>query len=106
MEAKKIIKNTIKLVLGETAYGLLISLICVVKNVIQTLAAQGAATSEIQRLKGEMPMAVSEILMRYNNSLHLISNCLIFIIVILMAYAVYNYIVNTYFGNKEANASK
>ena len=64
---------------------------------LNTVIAQYGNTSEIQRLKGESPLAWVEVLMEHNNSLHLAANGLMLIIIILMAYSLYKYIKNTFF---------
>ena len=101
MEAKKIVKNSIKLVISETFYGLILALINLGKNVIRILIENEGANSEIQRLKGEGSIAWVETLMNYNNSLRLLGNGLMLIVIILMGYSAYKYITNTFFENKE-----
>lgn len=86
---KKIVKNVIKLVFVEMGWGLLLGLLSTFKKILETVVGQGAATAEIQRLNGEVPLVVTEALMNYNNNLHLISNGLIFVIIILMVYSAY-----------------
>jgi hypothetical protein len=96
-DVKKAVKNSIKLIITETLYGLILSIITTGKNVLNTVIAQYGNTSEIQRLKGESPLAWVEVLMEHNNSLHLAANGLMLIIIILMAYSLYKYIKNTFF---------
>mgnify|MGYP006385723773 CR=1 FL=1 len=96
LDAKKITFNSIKLVIIEIAYGLILTLINVSRQVLDTIMSQSGATAEIQRLKGEMPLAVVEILQNHTNSLSLVANGFMLIIVILMVYSVYKYIKNTF----------
>ena len=60
LDAKKITFNSIKLVITEIAYGLILTLISIGKQVLNTIITQYGVTSEIQRLKGETPLAVVE----------------------------------------------
>ena len=53
LDAKKITFNSIKLVITEIAYGLILTLISIGKQVLNTIITQYGVTSEIQRLKGE-----------------------------------------------------
>jgi hypothetical protein len=101
-DVKKIVRNSIKLVITETFYGLILTIISIGKNVLNTVIAQYGNTSEIQRLKGETSLAWVEVLMNHNNSLHIAANGLILIVVILMFYAAYNYVVNTYLNEKNS----
>ena len=96
LDAKKITFNSIKLVITEIAYSLILTLINVSRQVLDTVMSQSGATAEIQRLKGEMPLAVVEILQNHTNSLSLVANGFMLIIVILMVYSVYKYIKNTF----------
>ena len=81
LDAKKITFNSIKLVITEIAYGLILTLINVSRQVLDTVMSQSGATAEIQRLKGEMPLAVVEILQNHTNSLSLVANGFMLIIV-------------------------
>lgn len=103
---KKITKNSIKLVISETLYGLILSIITIGKNVLNTIIQQYGDTAEIQRLKGEGSLAWVEVLMNHNNSLHLIANGLILIVVILMVYSAYKYIQNTFFVENSLSEKK
>ena len=96
LDAKKITFNSIKLVINEVAYGLILTLISIGKQVLNTIITQYGVTSEIQRLKGETPLAVVEVLQNYTNSLHLAANGLMLIVIILMAYSAYKYMKNTF----------
>ena len=102
LDVKKVVRNSIKLVITETLYGLILTIISIGKNVLNTVIAQYGNTSEIQRLKGETPLAWVEVLMNHNNSLHIAANGLILIVMILMFYAAYNYVANTYFSGKNS----
>ena len=53
LDAKKITFNSIKLVITEVAYSLILTLISIGKQVLNTIITQYGVTSEIQRLKGE-----------------------------------------------------
>lgn len=96
LDAKKITFNSIKLVIIEIAYGLILTLINVGEQILNTIITQDGATSEIQRLKGETPLVVVEILQNHTNSPHLVANGLMLIVIILMVYSVYKYIKNTF----------
>jgi len=60
LDAKKITFNSIKLVIIEIAYSLILTFINVGKQVLNTIITQYGATSEIQRLKGETENAKAE----------------------------------------------
>lgn len=96
LDTKKITLNSIKLIIIEIAYGLVLTFINVGKQVLDTIITQAGATSEIQRLKGETPLAVVEVLQNHTNSLHLAANGLTLIIIILMTYSAYKYVKNTF----------
>lgn len=96
MNVKNIVKNTIKFIFVEVCYGLIISLIGIGQKVVSTIATQGAASSEVQRLKGETTLAVTEVLKNYNNSINLVTCGLIAAVVILMAYSAYKYVDKTF----------
>ena len=96
LDAKKITFNSIKLVITEIAYGLILTLISIGKQVLNTIITQYGVTSEIQRLKGETPLAVVEVLQNHTNSLHLAANGLMLIVIILMAYSAYKYVKNIF----------
>lgn len=103
---KKIVRNSIKLVISETLYSLVLTVISIGKNVLNTVIAQYGNTSEIQRLKGEAPLAWVEVLMSHNNSLHLAANGLMLIVIILMGYAAYKYVTNTYLEKNSPSENK
>ena len=99
MEIKQIVKNTIKFVFVEVCYGLILSVVALGQKIINTIVTQGATTSEVQRLKGETPLVVTEVLKNYNNSINLVTVGLCVVIVILMIYSAYKYVNKTYFNN-------
>lgn len=96
INVNKIVKNSVKLVLTETLYGLLLSLISFTRKILDVVIMQYGNTSEIQRLKGESSLTVSETLMNYNNVIHVIAIGFSIIIVILMSYSFYKFIINTF----------
>lgn len=102
LDVKKIVKNSIKLVVVEILYSLILTIITTAKEILNTIIAQYGNTSEIQRLKGETPLVWVEVLMNHNNSFCLAANGLILIIAILMGYAAYKYVVNTYLTGKNS----
>lgn len=99
MEIKQIVKNTIKFVFVEVCYGLILSVVALGQKIINTIVTRGATTSEVQRLKGEIPLVVTEVLKNYNNSINLVTVGLCVVIVILMIYSAYKYVNKTYFNN-------
>lgn len=94
MNVKKLVGRIVKLTIVEVLYGLLISFINIVKSMIEIAVSQTASNAEIARLKGEMPLVVTETISKYNNSLHLIANGFIFILVVLMIYECYKFYEN------------
>lgn len=106
LDAKKITFNSIKLVIIEVAYGLILTLISIGKQVLNTIITQYGVTSEIQRLKGETPLAVVEVLQNHTNSLHLAANGLMLIVIILMAYSTYKYVKNTFLVENSPSEKK
>lgn len=91
-----IVKNTIKQIAVQTVYLIILSVLNIIKDVLNTVVTQYACGSEIERLKGETPVVLTELLMRYNNSLHLIANGLMLIVFVYMIYSAYKYVVNTW----------
>lgn len=106
LDAKKIMFNSIKLVITEIAYSLILTLISIGKQVLNTIITQYGVTSEIQRLKGETPLAVVEVLQNHTNSLHLAANGLMLIVIILMAYSAYKYVKNTFLVENSLSEKK
>lgn len=106
LDAKKITFNSIKLVITEVAYSLILTLISIGKQVLNTIITQYGVTSEIQRLKGETPLAVVEVLQNHTNSLHLAANGLMLIVIILMAYSAYKYVKNTFLVENSPSEKK
>ena len=106
LDAKKITLNSIKLIITEIAYSLILTLISIGKQVLNTIITQYGVTSEIQRLKGETPLAVVEVLQNHTNSLHLAANGLMLIVIILMAYSAYKYVKNTFLVENSPSEKK
>ena len=73
---------------------------------MNTIITQYGVTSEIQRLKGETPLAVVEVLQNHTNSLHLAANGLMLIVIILMAYSAYKYVKNTFIVENSLSEKK
>ncbi len=91
-----IVKNTIKQIVIQTVYLIIVSVLNIIKDVLNTVVTQYASGSEIERLRGETSIIFTELLMRYNNSLHLITNGLMLIVFVYMIYSAYKYVVNTW----------
>ena len=106
LDAKKITFNSIKLIITEIAYSLILTLISIGKQVLNTIITQYGVTSEIQRLKGETPLAAVEVLQNHTNSLHLAANGLMLIVIILMAYSAYKYVKNTFLVENSPSEKK
>lgn len=93
---KKIVNNTIFLIIKESLYGIVLSIISMIRKSLDTVIMQMGSNAEIDRFKGETPLFIVELLQNNNNAFHLISNGLNLIVIVLMIYAGYNYINNTY----------
>ena len=85
---------------------MILTLISIGKQVLNTIITQYGVTSEIQRLKGETPLAVVEVLQNHTNSLHLAANGLMLIVIILMAYSAYKYVKNTFIVENSLSEKK
>lgn len=60
LDAKKVTFNSIKLVITEIAYGLILTLISIGKQVLNTIITQYGVTSEKQRIQAETENAKAE----------------------------------------------
>ena len=85
---------------------MILTLISIGKQVLNTIITQYGVTSEIQRLKGETPLAVVEVLQNHTNSLHLAANGLMLIVIILMAYSAFKYVKNTFLVENSLSEKK
>ena len=96
MNIKKIVNNTIFLIIKESLYGIVLSVISMIRKSLDTIIMQIGSNAEIDRFKGETHLFIVELLQNNSNTFHLISNGLNLIVIVLMIYAGYNYINNTY----------
>ena len=96
MDIKKIVNNTILLIIKESLYGIVLSVISMIRKSLDTVIMQMGSNAEIERIKNETPLFIVELLQNNGNTFHLISNGLNLIVIVLMIYTSYNYINNTY----------
>lgn len=96
MDIKKIVNNTILLIIKESLYGIVLSVISMIRKSLDTVIMQMGSNAEIERIKNETPLFIVELLQNNSNTFHLISNGLNLIVIVLMIYTSYNYINNTY----------
>lgn len=83
------VSQIIKTVFIETGYAIVIAFISFCKGMLNTLVTQAASESEISRLNGQTPLALSESLIHYNNTLHFFANALIIVFIVLGVYTLY-----------------
>lgn len=98
---KKLVSNLIRLIFVETFYGLIISTISLGKKILATIVSNGAASTEISRLKGDTSLVVAETLADYSNTLNLAANAFIVVVAILMAYSLYKFLAKTFFNENK-----
>lgn len=87
-------KRFIKFVVIETLYGIAIAILDIIHNIVNIMASQVATEAEMLRLKGEMPLAFTDTLSRYNNSFNVIYWMLLIILVAIMFNKAYEFFKN------------